>query len=119
MSDRLTITVEGKDYELVAYAGVIQLAARAIGGVEGMVALATDADIQRKFVEVFCSNYNEKGENTGLKFNVFTLDTEIFSEILSWGMENVSDFFMRAAEKMRKIEKTVKERQEKLLSPAS
>lgn len=119
MSDRLTITVEGKEHTLVAYAGVIQLAARAVGGVDGMVQLATDADVQRKFVDVFCCNYNEKGENTGFKFNVFNLDSELFSEIMSWGMENVSDFFMKSAEKMKKLEESMKDRQKKLQSPVS
>lgn len=103
-----TLTVGGKT--LTMYAGVLGKIDEAIGGFDKLDEVATDKQLQKELVKAVVADYDEEGNVTGYKFNLFTMTPSDFNTVLQWGLEHYTVFTMESSTKVIEKLKTMEEK---------
>lgn len=103
-----TLEVDGKT--LVMYAGILYKMDESIGGFMNLDDLTTNKSLQINFVKSILADYNENGDVTGYKLDVFKLKPKDFDDILQWGLDHYTVFTAESSAKTLKKLKMMEEK---------
>jgi hypothetical protein len=104
MSDKLSITFEGSDRELLMSYGLLNELAKLVGSPEVAPSISIDEHLRQEVLAACLADRKPSGKITKAVADMDDLDISIddIESILDWATEHVLSFFVRSLGKMVK-----------------
>jgi hypothetical protein len=122
LESKLNITVNGKPVELFMSFGLLNKLTTLYNPTAGKALEETvfDADLRKDVLRLVLEKRGETGlfpadEAKKLDPDSLEISNEDFDKLFAWEMDHVSDFFLRAAENLKRLQEKNKERQAALM----
>lgn len=113
LNDRITVTVNGEDREILMSFGLLNRLTSVVGSPENIGVMFADPTTQRDVLTLIFLPKGTKIENFDFEDKV-DLSKKDAIELLNWSSEHVLDFFITAMEKAVEMGEKNKGRMEKL-----
>lgn len=114
-----TVTVNGKQREILMSFNLLSRIAKSIGGFGGLALLIQDEQIQSDFLVAILSERDEAGKVLSVpKIDEIVMSPEEAGDLMKWSLGHLTDFFISwnsaVAEKLVESQKRLDESKQKL-----
>lgn len=118
MESKINVKVNGKEVTLLMSFGLLNKLTALYNPTNGKALEETvfDAELRDSVLRLVLEKRGESGifskdEVKNLDLDTVDISNEDFDSIFNWEMEHVSDFFLRAAENLKRLQEKNKDRQ--------